>query len=101
MAHVVMVLSGFERYAARWLQQRLALQSYLPMVRTRKVRRGLVCDVTEPLFRRYLFITNLHDEWRGVLETRGVLRFLNHGGYPSEIEDDELVAIGPMELTSR
>jgi transcription antitermination factor NusG len=93
MAHVVSTMSGLERTAADWLLTRLALQTYLPQVLVTRIQFGRKVETVEPLFRRYLFITNLYDEWRSVLETRGVLRFLSMGDAPFEIPDDELIAI--------
>lgn len=102
MAHVVMVTSGLEKHAADWLRKHFDLQSYLPRVRYQRVVRGSLCNITEPLFRRYLFITNLYDQWRAVLETRGVLAFVctgdeELGRIPAEMRDDDLIRIRNCE----
>lgn len=64
-----------------------------PTFLIRKKRRGVLVRVVEPLFPYYLFIylDQLHSNWRPIRSTRGVSRIVAFGDQPAVI-DDALVA---------
>lgn len=97
MAYLVTTMSGLEGYAQRWLSEKFCVQSYLPMVRITASRDGVNTSRVEPLFSGYLFLLNITTQWREVLETRGVLSFINSAGYPEYVEDSDLQLIRDQE----
>lgn len=97
MAHMAMMIAGTEARAVAWLEDQFAIRCYLPQIRTQLITRGKVVNRIEPLFRRYLFILNLVDQWRMVLETPGVLRFLSSGESPEYVRDREIEMIRERE----
>jgi len=67
------------------------IDSYYPLVLTRKISRGKLIEKTEPMFPRYLFIhVDIHEfSPMKIRSTRGISRVIGHGEHwnkvPSEL----------------
>ena len=82
-----------EKYALAHLQ-RQEFHCFFPRIRRRIVRRGRKQWVTEPMFRRYLFIQVQPDrELTAVSSTRGVTRLVTFGGQPLPVPGAMIAAI--------
>ncbi len=57
------------------------IDSYYPLVLTRKILRGKMIEKTEPMFPRYLFIhVDIHEfSPMKIRSTRGISRVIGHG----------------------
>ncbi len=77
---------------------RQGYESYLPLMKVRRRRRGVYRPVVEPMFPRYLFIhlDQDNDNWGPIRSTYGVSNLVYFGNKPAHV-DDELV----LELMRR
>lgn len=70
--------------------ERQGYQSYLPLIRNRRRRRGRYVSAIEPMFPRYLFV-NLSDEtdnWGPIRSTIGVVNLVRFGMRAARVPDD-------------
>ena len=81
--------------------QRQAFESYLPLMRLEKLRRGVLTVVEEPLFTRYLFVqldTDSHARsWAPIHSTRGVARLVRFGNDPARVDDGLIETLREQE----
>jgi len=84
-----------ERWAAD-NAQRQGYDTYLPMIRTEVVERGVASLRVRPLFPRYLFVHITNEQWRSLTGTFGVASIImGDNGRPAtlpEIAIDQLRA---------
>lgn len=83
-------------------QERLALENlqrqnyetYLPLIRHRRRRKGQYLTIIEPMFPRYLFIhlSTQDENWGPIRSTIGVTQLVRFGNVPAQVPDD-LVSI--------
>jgi transcriptional antiterminator RfaH len=80
---------------------RQGFHSYVPRNRVRQVCRGRVADVSEPLFRGYVFIAleldAESDKWKSVNSTRAVMTLLPSGDRPLPVLDADVDALKRAE----
>jgi transcriptional antiterminator RfaH len=76
--------------------ERQNILCYLPLIHVRRLVRGVVETVTEPLFPRYLFVqldpNGSGKNWSVLRSTRGVTRLITFGDQPAQV-DDGLIAL--------
>ena len=69
--------------------QRQGFESYLPLLRVQKVRRGRAVMVDEPMFPRYLFVrldsSVQGRSWAPIRSTLGVRALVQFGGRPARV----------------
>lgn len=91
-----------EKCALRNLQQQ-GYQCYLPILRSEKLRQGLLTVVDEPLFPRYLFIRlSLGDSarsWAPIRSTKGVSRLVSFGIELPRVDDDLIELLRLQEVS--
>ncbi len=84
-----------ERVALENLE-RQGFECFLPRINVEKLRRGILLQVQEPLFPRYMFIrlgTGLESQsWSPIRSTIGVSRLVTFGQTPARV-DDALVSV--------
>jgi transcriptional antiterminator RfaH len=87
-----------ERIALENLQ-RQGYESYLPLMRERRRRRGRIVKVIGPMFPRYLFIylSDETDDWRPIRSTLGVASLVRFGQLPAVIPDNLVAALKRRE----
>ena len=72
--------------------QRQGFESYLPLIKVQKVRRGKAQMVQEPLFARYLFVrldsSAQGRSWSPIRSTLGVRTLVQFGGRPARVEPE-------------
>ncbi len=68
---------------------RQGYESYLPLIRNRRRRRGRYEQIIEPYFPRYLFIhlNDVTDNWGPIRSTIGVSRLIRFGEQPAMVPD--------------
>lgn len=68
---------------------RQGFESYLPLLKVQKVRRGKAVTVDEPMFARYLFVRLDSGmggrSWAPIRSTIGVARLVQFGGRPARV----------------
>ena len=73
---------------------RQGFHSYVPRNRVRQVTRGRVGEISEPLFRGYVFIAldldGETEKWKAVNSTRAVMTLLPSGEHPLPILDADI-----------
>ena len=86
--------------------ERHGVEVFLPMLRERKVLRGMCRQTTSPLFPRYLFAKfDVSSQLRAVTYARGVKNIVAFGGGPSVVDESIIHAIrsqatdGVLELS--
>jgi transcriptional antiterminator RfaH len=95
------------RQEARALEnlQRQGYEAWLPMLTVEKIRRGLIANVTEPMFSRYLFIRldTVTSNWAPIRSTLGVSRLVTFGSVPASVPDDliEVLRNAPAQSPQR
>ncbi len=69
--------------------QRQGYETYLPLMRERKRRRGKIVQAIEPMFSRYLFIrlNTVTDNWSPIRSTLGVTGIVRFGLQPTEVPE--------------
>lgn len=69
--------------------QRQGFESYLPVLKVQKVRRGKAVMVEEPMFPRYLFVrldsSGQGRSWAPIRSTLGVSRLVQFGDKPARV----------------
>ena len=87
--YALTVRSRFEKKAHSDLTSR-DLESFLPLIEEVHIWSDRKKKVWEPLFRGYLFVrTNLRNKL-SILQTDGVVRFVQLGTHPSPIPDNQI-----------
>lgn len=77
-----------EEQAARYLQDVLGLERFLPRLRQRKTIRRVRRVVVRPLFPRYLFCRfDPANHFRAVRHAPEVLDIVSYGGRPTVVDD--------------
>lgn len=78
---------------------RQGYQTYLPMMRARKWRRGRSTSVIEPIFPRYLFISlsDESDNWAPIRSTKGVVKLVRFGDRAARVPDDLVQSLKERE----
>ncbi len=82
--------------------QRQGFECYLPTVTVERIRQGVVSEVVEALFPRYLFIRlgNALDTgkgWGSIRSTQGVSRLVVFGGEAAKAPDHLIETLQAME----
>ncbi len=72
--------------------QRQGYECYLPMRTVEKIRRGIITTVDEPLFPRYLFVSQTATDheiksWASIRSTKGVIHLITFGNEPAKMDD--------------
>lgn len=70
--------------------ERQGYETYLPMIPTRRRKRGKTIRVIAPMFPRYLFIylSNQIDNWGPIRSTLGVASLVRFGTEPARVPAD-------------
>ncbi len=70
--------------------ERQGYETYLPLIPTRRKKRGKSIKVIAPMFPRYLFIylSNKTDNWGPIRSTLGVSTLVRFGMEPAKVPDD-------------
>jgi len=78
--------------------QNQGFETWLPMLKMEKLRRGRLAEVTEPMFSRYLFIRldTEQTNWAPIRSTLGVSRLVSFGNRPAPIADNLIQALRQM-----
>jgi transcriptional antiterminator RfaH len=91
--YVIRTKPNQERVAEFHLRQ-LTVETFLPLLRSRKRIRRQEKTVVEPLFPRYLFARlNLTSHYRAVNFSRGVVNFVEFGSGPAEVSESLIQGI--------
>ncbi len=79
--------------------RRQGYQTYLPLIRVWRRRRGRNVELIEPMFPRYLFIhlTESVDDFGPIRSTYGVSNLVRFGQDPARVPDDLIAAIRAHE----
>ncbi|MBI3441694.1 MAG: transcription/translation regulatory transformer protein RfaH [Proteobacteria bacterium] len=74
--------------------ERQGYETYLPLMRAPRRRKGKMVSVVAPMFPRYLFIhlNSETDNWAPIRSTLGVVSVVRFGRDPSEVPD-KLIAV--------
>lgn len=69
---------------------RQGYETYVPMMNTRRRRRGHYINIIEPMFPRYLFVhlNSVTDNWAPINSTLGVSGIVRFGMEPAYVPDD-------------
>ena len=70
--------------------RRQGYETYLPLMRERRRRKGKIFNVIEPMFSSYLFIrlNKSTDNWSPIRSTLGVSQIVRFGACPAFVSDD-------------
>ncbi len=84
---------------ARTNLERQGYETYLPLSRETKRRRGRATEVIAPLFPRYLFIhlDSQTDDWGPIRSTLGVVSLVRFAYQPAQVPDDLVAALRARE----
>jgi len=79
--------------------QRQGYETYLPMLRQTRRRRGRYHSTIEACFPRYLFIhlDTRTDNWAPIRSTLGVAKMVEFGGLPAMVPNDLIVTLQSNE----
>ena len=84
---------------ARTNLERQGYETYLPLSRETKRRRGRATEVVAPLFPRYLFIhlDSQTDDWGPIRSTLGVVSLVRFAYQPAQVPDDLVATLRARE----
>mgnify|MGYP001559635039 FL=1 len=84
---------------ARTNLERQGYETYLPLSRETKRRRGRATEVIAPLFPRYLFIhlDSQTDDWGPIRSTLGVVSLVRFAYQPAQVPDDLVATLRARE----
>lgn len=90
-----------QEQVARTNLERQGYETYLPLSRETKRRRGKATEVITPLFPRYLFIhlDSQTDDWGPIRSTLGVVSLVRFAHQPAQVPDDLVAALRAREDT--
>ena len=79
--------------------ERQGYETYLPLLRAPRRRKGRVVSVVSPMFPRYLFIrlNSETDNWAPIRSTLGVVSIVRFGREPSEVPKKLIAALRARE----
>lgn len=92
---VVLSKPGCEKKAELNLK-RQGYDPYLPLIRTRKMKKKKLIPVVEPLFRRYLFVPT-PQQWTSITNTYGVASIIMGDNGPAKMPNSEITRIKSRE----
>lgn len=75
------------------LLQEAGVETFLPLLKTRRQWSDRKKWIVEPLFRSYIFVNITKDEYRSVLQIDGVVRFVTFEGKAVEVPLQQIKAI--------
>lgn len=92
--YVVQSKPGQAERAAQELENQ-GFDTFLPLIRVEKIKRGKRSEQIEPLFPGYLFIylSEMESNWRPIRSTRGVARLVTFGDKPAVVPHPVVAAL--------
>ncbi len=88
-----------QEQVARTNLERQGYETYLPLSRETRRRRGRAAEIIVPLFPRYLFIhlDSQTDNWGPIRSTLGVVSLVRFAHQPAQVPDDLVTALRARE----
>jgi len=88
-----------QEQVARTNLERQGYETYLPLSRETRRRRGKAAEIIAPLFPRYLFIhlDSQTDDWGPIRSTLGVVSLVRFAHQPAQVPDDLVATLRVRE----